>query len=172
MKTSTQRTEKELAYTDPRDFVEAFLNDTECANGGITQTMQDAFFEGKVNLNMLTAEISRYVTAKNAYKKIDHAPKLHTPGQWYLNFTSTGALIVKYTKTAGKTLVIAELKRSENYSENAKLIAEAPKLLKALEHIVERINTVQISDHFAKGFCEAIRQVSQQAINEATAFEQ
>jgi hypothetical protein len=64
MKPVTERTKHELSYTDTMHFTEALLSDPKVAAGTFNISMADANWEGKINLNVFTSEVGRYVSAK------------------------------------------------------------------------------------------------------------
>lgn len=67
MKKLTELSEKELGYKDAKDFLESALKDDTIVTGNITESMRGGFFNGSINLNPLTSELSRYVSARLAY---------------------------------------------------------------------------------------------------------
>lgn len=64
MKKLTETPEKELRFTDAKGFLELALNDPKIAEGEIDNSMGAGIFEGKIDLNILTIEIKRYITSK------------------------------------------------------------------------------------------------------------
>lgn len=93
----------------------------------------------------------------------------HTKGEWIIEERTHGF----YVCSGYKGFVIADVTGDEithfigNTDEakaNAKLIASAPEMLKELQHIVERINTVRPND----AFCQALRDRANEVIAKAT----
>jgi hypothetical protein len=100
---------------------------------------------------------------------------LHTSGQWHfrIGMSDNFCEIIGDFGT-NKTIAVTpkDCFVEKNEAEaNGRLIAAAPELLKELQHIVERINTVAIGSvgsHVSEAFCQALRDRAINAINKAT----
>ena len=82
----------------------------------------------------------------------------HTEGNWKPVNTNTGVLVI-----TGEKVICSLNYRLEEYESNAKLIAAAPKMLKALKEIVDKIPPELNYTEFYN-----IKKVANEAIKKAT----
>ena len=97
----------------------------------------------------------------------------HTPGPW--RFHANGDANDYTILGPDDRWVIGFIQNGEIWKEeqlaNAKLIAACPTMLKELQHIVERINTVAvdaIGDKVSSAFCIALKDRANEIIKKAT----